>query len=1070
MKKIITTENGKQFEAFLKLKMTTVNSLGEKVLIGVAYAGSATACRAIHASLYDFRNPYIEIYDEETGTSERIRTSQSYKRIEEVNGKVTHVFALPRNSIEKDYNDEVLEHAKSENEYIPEKTILTEGNLTHAVGHFLADAFGLPKTEDWINRYQSSLPFEKIQKVDVETTSISGELKDLKAIIIKPLKEEEMLSYIEIGIRQGVFRTKSENIQNKATFEKNWSTEDYLRANTEQLVSKIDQYMQPLYDGTHFSKYIAETNRVCVPAQARAVMGLNSILKEKNGAFLVGMMGTGKTQVSLTSAYVKARERERSGAKDGFRSLIVAPSNVLPKWATSEIPITLGRTCTISSKELMELESYRYSNNQNEFLLWKKFNMSNNIATILNSTEDALDYIKLIRSGWKIPKGKIHFVLVSTDRMKLHAFGFVLGARWNPYRHQWISPNTGKPLQSPKDTIEDIKAGELADWSDAVEVPSLPPTLDEIDEARKNGQLNTQGLPIGYVQRWQRGVRSFQDNYEEKDNKSLARPALNSLGETRYRKRWMIAQLFQRMLPNHFHLGIFDEIHQMKAQGSGRGLAFHKILKSCRKSIFLTGTLTNGASSSIQAVLWRVFPGEMIEHGFTHETSVEAWAERYGVLERVRRLDNELSEFGVTTNQRANRVIVKEKPGISPELVANHLLDKSVFLELSDLDVPMVTLEEKPIVIELDEDHKEEYRKFHEEMYETAKKLQKELGASAWSRFNSAVLNYADQPSLDMNIEFRGKDGEFIAGVKPTEFPKEYETAKERKLVKLVKERLKRNRGVMIYTNYTQSYQTNERLEKVLKNNGIEPVILDGKTSVDKRFEWIEEQERLGTKVVICNQRLVEVGLDLLAFPTIIFWQMNDDINTVRQSAKRAHRLGQNLHCEVLYLVNDGTQQMAQFQRLMSRRVSALLVEGAIERSDDLVKYADISVSELTNDLSRMLESSEITSAWEKTAEKDIDTGLEMVSEDELQEKITESFARLTEETKKLCGYVEPVENDEKRSLEDEWIALGFDAEEQDMTCPYGGLSLFDYAEESEEELINENNGKKMEQMALFDF
>src|SRR5699024_5242686 len=98
--------------------------------------------------------------------------------------------------------------------------------------------------------------------------------------------------------------------------------------------------------GTHFSKYIAETNRVCVPAQARSVMGLNSILKEKNGAFLVGVMGSGKTQISLTSAYVQARKREESGAKDGFRSLIVAPSNVLPKWATSEIPTTLGETCT----------------------------------------------------------------------------------------------------------------------------------------------------------------------------------------------------------------------------------------------------------------------------------------------------------------------------------------------------------------------------------------------------------------------------------------------------------------------------------------------------------------------------------------------------------------------------------------------------------------------------------------------------------------------------------------------------------------------------------------------------
>lgn len=1064
-KKIRTVEDGKLFEAFVKMLMTTIDKNGNKTLIGVAYAGTAVACRAIFASLYDHQ---IEIYDEETGTSEMLITSMEYKRIEEVNGKVTHVFALPRTTIESEYKLQRELAIKNEIEYVPEKVIMTKGDLTEEIGHFLADTFGLPKTREWVMKYEKTLPFDKLQPVQVETTDLAGELKEYKAQIIKPMTEKEMLSYIEVAIKQGFLKTKNENVENVAVFKENWSTEDYLRANTELLVSRIDQYTRPLYDGTYFSKYIAETKRVSVPAQARAVMGLNSILKGKIGAFLVGDMGTGKTQISLTSAYVQARERENSGAKDGFRTLIVAPSNVLPKWATSEIPTTLGTTCMITSKDLMKIESYRYSNNLQQFMLWKKFNRSNNIVTILNSTEDALDYIKLVKSGWKVPKGKIHFVLVSTDRMKLHAFGFVLGAKWNSYKQQWISPNTGKPLQAPQDKQEDLQAGALAEWTDAVELPKYPPTLEQIQEARKNGKLNSQGLPYGYVKKWHRAVRSFQDNYKNK-NRNLARPALESLGETKYKKRWMIAQLFHRMLPKHFHLGIFDEIHQMKAQSSGRGLAFHKIFKSCRKSLFLTGTLTNGASSSIQAVLWRVFPREMIEHGFTHETSAEAWAERYGVLERVRRLDNELSEFGVTTNQRASKVIVKEKPGISPELVANHLLDKSVFLELSDLEIPMVTLEEKPIIVELDEEHKEEYSGFHEKMYETAQRLQKELGASAWSRFNPAVLNYADQPSLEMNIEFRGLDGELITSIKPPIFPKDYVTAKERMLIRLVRERLSKNRGVMIYTHFTQEYQTNERLKKILNRYGIYPVILDGKVNPDKRFEWIEKQKELGTKVVIANQRLVEVGLDLLSFPTIIFYQMSDDINTVRQSAKRAHRLGQHLHCEVLYLVNDGTQQMSQFQRLMSRRVSALLVEGAIERSDDLAKYADISISELTNDLSKMLESSEIVTAWQRTAEKDIDAGLEMVSEEELQDKIDEAFAKLTEETKQLCGYVEPDKEDTIESVEDEWEGLVLTLDDQDENCPYGGLSLFDFAPESEADVANtDKEPQEFEQLTLF--
>ncbi|MCM3240718.1 hypothetical protein M3589_23980 [Heyndrickxia oleronia] len=771
--------------------------------------------------------------------------------------------------------------------------------------------------------------------------------------------------------------------------------------------------------------------------------------------------------MSLTAAHVKARQREESGANDGFRCLIVGPSNVIPKWATSEIPKALGSTCILEPSLLSKVDKFQHSKNRKEYKLWAEYKKSKQIVTILNSTEDALSYIQFVKSGWRIPKGKIHFILVSTDRMKLHSFGFVLGAKWNPYHFHWVNPDTGAALQSPREKQEDRKAGVLAGWKDVIEKPSNPPTLAEIQEARKNGLLDPHGLPIGYVKKWKPEVRSFQADYtSEKSNCSLARPAIKKLGESKYGNRWMIAQLFQRMLPKHFHLGIFDEIHQMKAQGSGRGLAFHKILKSCRKSLFLTGTLTNGASSSIHAVLWRVFPKELINMGFSHKTTAETWAQRYGVIEKVKKLDTDMKQVGVTTNRQKENVIVKEKPGISPELVANHLLDKSIFMDVSELQIPMITLEEKPIVVSLDDDHFDEYQKFHSSMYIACQTLQNDLGTAAWSKFNPSVLNYADQPTLGMTVSFENKMGETLYSVKAPAFPPEYETAKERKLVELVLQRLAQNRRVIIYTNYTQEYRTNQRIQMVLKRNGVDPVILDGKISADQRFDWLEDQTKKGTKVIITNQRLVEVGLDLLAFPTIIFWQMNDDINTVRQAAKRSHRLGQHLHCEVLYLVNDKTQQMAQFQRLMSRRVSALLVEGAIERSDALAKYADTSSSSLTNDLSKMLESSEIANAWEQAAQKDLDSNLELVSEEEFQQKITEAFAKLTQETKNLCGYIEPVVED---NITDDLEALFDSVSDELIDDIFANFDTFtedDYAAIEAIEVMETKKKEKIESKA----
>lgn len=1056
-KKIRVTEDGKQFEAFLKQTLITTNSIGQKVLLGVAFSGSLTSCRAVHAAMYDYE---IEIYDDELKTSEKLISNRSYRRIEEVIDNVCHMYMAPRMSIDSDYQDAVNLQSKYSNPLMPERVIMTwNQDLDEVAGRFLAETFGLPKSKEWLNQYLSLLPIEKKQKVIIETTKVGSDLQTLQAIVIKPLHEEDMLAYITKGIQSGCLQTISElTSEQETSFQDDWSTEDYLRANAGPMFAKIEEYMKPLYDGSEYSPYIAETNRVCVPAQARAVMGLLTILKDKLGAFLSATMGSGKTQMSLTVAHVKARQREESGAKDGFRSLIVAPANVLPKWATSEIPKALGVTAIIEASELAKIASYQYSDIQREYNLWIKYKKAKNIATILNNTVDALAYIQLIKSGWKIPKGKIHFVLVSTDRMKLHAFSFVLGAKYSPHRDQWISPETGEALQSPKDTKADRKAGFMAKWSDVVMKPSSPPTLAEISNARQNGLLDPHGLPIGYVKKWRPDVRAFQEDYssDSKNNCSLARPALKKYGESKYGERWMIAQLFQRMLPKHFHLGIYDEIHQMKAHGSGRGLAFHKILKSCRRSVFLTGTLTNGASSSIQAVLWRVFPKELIEMGFSHRTSSETWAYRYGVIEQVRTMESDPTQIGISTNRLSDKVVIKEMPGISPELVANHLLNKTVFMDVSELQVPMITLEEKPLIVPLDQDHLDEYSQFHAKMYETCKSLQKELGSAAWSKFNPSVLNYADQPTMEMSVTFEDKEGLVLDTLSAPTFPEDYETAKERKLVELVSQRLEQDRRVIIYTNYTGDYQTNQRLQKVLKNHQIAATILDGKVSTDKRFEWLEQQTELGTKVILCNQKLVEVGLDLFAFPTIIFWQMSDDINTVRQSAKRAHRLGQNRHCEVLYLVNEKTQQLAQFQRLMSRRVSALLVEGAIERSDELAKYAESSVDTLTKDLSKMLQSSDLAKAWEQVAQKDIDSELEMVTEKEFQQKISEAFEKLTQDTKNLCGFVESINVNQSEvfeadelivEIEEKMVEPLITSDINHVTSQEGFEDIFDYLE-----------------------
>src|SRR5699024_6656009 len=65
--------------------------------------------------------------------------------------------------------------------------------------------------------------------------------------------------------------------------------------------------------------------------------------------------------------------------------------------------------------------------------------------------------------------------------------------------------------------------------------------------------------------------------------------------------------------------------------------------------------------------------------------------------------------------------------------------------------------------------------------------------------------------------------------------------------------------------------------------------------------------------------------------------------------------------------------------------------------------------------LSFNLEASELNDMWRTAAEKDVDQNIEMVDESELQEKITERFKILTEETKRLCNV--PIEVDKPSNI-----------------------------------------------------
>ena len=84
--------------------------------------------------------------------------------------------------------------------------------------------------------------------------------------------------------------------------------------------------------------------------------------------------------------------------------------------------------------------------------------------------------------------------------------------------------------------------------------------------------------------------------------------------------------------------------------------------------------------------------------------------------------------------------------------------------------------------------------------------------------------------------------------------------------------------------------------------------------------------------MVVCHPKLVETGLDLLAFPTLYFYQTGYSLHTLRQASRRSWRIGQKLPVRVKFLTYKGTMQETCL-RLMGRKMLVALMMEASSRA-----------------------------------------------------------------------------------------------------------------------------------------
>lgn len=108
-----------------------------------------------------------------------------------------------------------------------------------------------------------------------------------------------------------------------------------------------------------------------------------------------------------------------------------------------------------------------------------------------------------------------------------------------------------------------------------------------------------------------------------------------------------------------------------------------------------------------------------------------------------------------------------------------------------------------------------------------------------------------------------------------------------------IRQELAHGRKVQVFAVYTQKRNVTRRLQSLLCKEGIRAEVLTADTAPEQREAWYERQLRSGMQVCICHPKLVQTGLDLLEFPTILFYETGYSTYVLRQASRRSWRIGQ---------------------------------------------------------------------------------------------------------------------------------------------------------------------------------
>ncbi len=666
---------------------------------------------------------------------------------------------------------------------------------------------------------------------------------------------------------------------------------DFIQTYKTQLLAHMDRHFQPVYQFQPDKHIVDLVNRVRVKGrhqlwdtQKHVIAAAYEGLKHKRGLYLVGEPGIGKTPMGATLALLMQRHARR-----GQVTVVMAPPHLTPKWEreTRQIAARAGIQHHIE---------------------------------IVRRVEDVVPFMQ---QAERWPVSDLKMLIIPREMAKLTE-GWEPAVVWQPvYIPQWEAGE--RPDDVPPDMARFKKT-----------VQPTCPHCGETVVHEKNG-----AIVVATKRHLTRSKRTCHVCHQPlwQDKRSFSKPKKGQKYPTK-NPRIPLAELLARRYPGRILLFMPDEVHELKSSKSIQGLAMMQLANSARYMVGLTGTLYGGNASSLYGLEFTVNDRVRRKYPWGHQ-GLNSWVKRMGVLERVVEYKPDYDETGAYSGKRTIKHQPREAPGSSPEMV-REIIDHTLFVGLLDSGRQMPDFEEIPVPIPMTPTMQARYDNTKQELGSYLMQCMLEGDNTFMGAYLQGMLSWPSAAFRNNDFIHNRKTitvdehGEEIITRNPykvctLEAVNDDILPKEQWLLETIAAELEAGRNVGVFCRQTGTRDIQPRLERLITEHIplARPWIMYGsKIPADKREERLAAELKRGTNVFICNPRLVQTGLDLVEFPTLIFYEVEYSLYVMGQASRRAWRIIQDRSCKVYYPHYTDCMEERAVQLVGQKQAAANLLAG----------------------------------------------------------------------------------------------------------------------------------------------